>query len=513
MHGQQAGQAINILIIGAGVGGATAAALLAKRGHQVTVLEAHTYPGGCAGTFFHQGYRFDAGATLAGGFQPGGPHAMVGEELGLTWQVTRCDPAWRVHLPDRAVTRYSDPACWRAEVARAFPESAPAVQRFNHGLESAADVAWAFASRCPPWPPQRAADLVRLAAGLRPAMIPLAPHLLEPMAAWAARSGVTHRAPRAFIDAQLLISAQATASTTNALFGAAALDLPRKGVNHVAGGIGTLSRQLVTAARANGALVKYRREVVSLEVRDGRVVAALTADGERHACDACIANLTPWGLQKVLGTAAPPSLAHETARRGDQWGAFVLYLGVRDEPAHEQPTDPVHHHQVVDAYDAPLAEINSVFISHSRRGDDLRAPVGHRAITISTHTRSADWWRLRDDPARATEYADRVAEYTERMLRLAERALPGLRARIAVRLPGTPVTFSTYTRRHHGGVGGFPFTSIFGTRGPGTGVRNLWLVGDSIFPGQSTAGVTFGALRVADEVARAANIQPLSPHH
>jgi phytoene dehydrogenase-like protein len=65
------------------------------------------------------------------------------------------------------------------------------------------------------------------------------------------------------------------------------------------------------------------------------------------------------------------------------------------------------------------------------------------------------------------------------------------------------VTFKFYTRRHRGGVGGFPFTSLFNARGSWTGLRNAWLVGDSIFPGQSTAGVTMGALRVADEVLRA----------
>jgi phytoene dehydrogenase-like protein len=52
-------------------------------------------------------------------------------------------------------------------------------------------------------------------------------------------------------------------------------------------------------------------------------------------------------------------------------------------------------------------------------------------------------------------------------------------------------------------VGGFPQTSLFKARGPRTGVPNLWLVGDSIFPGQSTAGVTLGAMRVAAEVLRA----------
>ena len=36
----------HIVVIGAGIGGLTAAALLAKTGLDVTVLEAHIYPGG-----------------------------------------------------------------------------------------------------------------------------------------------------------------------------------------------------------------------------------------------------------------------------------------------------------------------------------------------------------------------------------------------------------------------------------------------------------------------------------
>lgn len=53
-----------VVIIGAGIGGLTAGALLAQEGLEVEVLEAHTYPGGLARTFFHRGFRFDAGATL-----------------------------------------------------------------------------------------------------------------------------------------------------------------------------------------------------------------------------------------------------------------------------------------------------------------------------------------------------------------------------------------------------------------------------------------------------------------
>ena len=85
------GRVNRVVVIGAGIGGLTTAALLAKAGLDVTVLEAHVYPGGCAGTFYHQGYRFDAGATLAAGFEPGGGMTRLAETLGITWPVEPAD--------------------------------------------------------------------------------------------------------------------------------------------------------------------------------------------------------------------------------------------------------------------------------------------------------------------------------------------------------------------------------------------------------------------------------------
>ena len=81
----------------------------------------------------------------------------------------------------------------------------------------------------------------------------------------------------------------------------------------------------------------------------------------------------------------------------------------------------------------------------------------------------------------------------------ASSVIPGLQ-RAPLVLPGTPRTFHRYVRRHRGMVGGFGQRNLFSSMSPRTHYPNLFRVGDSIFPGQSTAAVSLGALRVAEIV-------------
>jgi len=54
----------SVIVIGAGIGGITAATHLARRGHHVTVVEKNSRPGGRCDRFSREGHHFDTGPTL-----------------------------------------------------------------------------------------------------------------------------------------------------------------------------------------------------------------------------------------------------------------------------------------------------------------------------------------------------------------------------------------------------------------------------------------------------------------
>jgi prolycopene isomerase len=93
----------DVVVIGSGIGGLVTATQLAAKGARVLVLERYIIPGGSAGYFEREGYRFDVGASMIFGFGDRGTtnlltRALAAVDMSLE---TVADPVQiHYHLPD-----------------------------------------------------------------------------------------------------------------------------------------------------------------------------------------------------------------------------------------------------------------------------------------------------------------------------------------------------------------------------------------------------------------------------
>src|ERR1700712_863552 len=114
-----AGPTDDVVIVGAGLGGLSAALRLAGAGRRVTVVEQAAEPGGRAGVLRQDGYRFDTGPTVL--TMPeliDEALACVGERLTDRIELLPLNPAYRANFADGSrIDVHTDPDRMAAEIA------------------------------------------------------------------------------------------------------------------------------------------------------------------------------------------------------------------------------------------------------------------------------------------------------------------------------------------------------------------------------------------------------------
>src|SRR6266576_4158676 len=148
-----------VVVVGGGVGGFTAAALLAARGVDVCLLERQSFVGGCIATIEFAGHKFEPTHGLYSGWEAGGIYDRLFSALGTTSPLVHPQPiAYVVRLPDGTeVPRTSGIEDFETHLGSAFPECAAAAIDFYRELanftkpetESKTTIA-AHLSRCSP---------------------------------------------------------------------------------------------------------------------------------------------------------------------------------------------------------------------------------------------------------------------------------------------------------------------------------------------------------------------------
>lgn len=492
MHGGQRG--CDVAVVGAGFGGLGAALRLAELGARVTVFERLTYPGGCASTFRRDGYAFESGATLSSGFAPGQLFAGWIDRHAIPVTIDWIDPLVELRAPDvRLVVRRDRDALLRQFLAMPGANAA-ALHAFFAEQRQVADALWAALDDPSSLPPVDLAGVWRHLTRL-PRYLPVARVIGRTLGDVLRRHGLDGFAPlRRYCDALCQITVQCSAGEAEAPFALGCMDYYYRGTAHVRGGIGELAWGLTRAIERAGGTVRFADRVRALR-RDGDGWSLDTRGGSLRA-DHVVANLLPADLATLLGPDASGAAGRLANPPADGWGACMLYLAIA--PPDDAGSD-AHHLQLIQDPTAPLVEGNHLFCSVSGARDPDRAPAGERTVTISTHVPLR---RLAELPS--SLHGEFIGGVQARMHAGVRALVPEWAGRVRHALTASPRTFARFTGRTDGWVGGVP--RRVGLRhylhawnapvAPG-----LHLVGDSVFPGQSTLAAALGGVQVAERIA------------
>ncbi|GAX42582.1 phytoene dehydrogenase-related protein [Tolypothrix sp. NIES-4075] len=488
-----------VIVIGAGIGGLTAGALLAHRGYRVLILDQALVPGGCASTFKRKGFTFDVGATQVAGLEPGGIHHRIFSELEISLpEATPCDPACAVYLPGEKtpINVWRDLEKWQEERQRQFPGSEP----FWQLMAALFNASWKFQGRDPVLPPRNIWDLWQLTKAVRSGTLITVPYTLFTVGdALRAYKLGSDRRLRTFLDLQLKLYSQVNAEETALLYAATALSVSQlpQGLFHLQGSMQVLSDRLVSALERDGGKLLMRHTVEHIQVKHNKAVAVViknqkTGEVWTESADHIVANVTVQNLVQLLGEKAPRGYKKRTEKLPPASGAFVVYLGV---DASAIPTGCPPHLQFMYNANGEIGENNSLFVSVSHPGDG-RAPEGKATIIASSFVDPLPWWQTEDYEGLKQKYTEEAIAHLSQYFYLKPETIIHVEA-------ATPRTFANYTARDRGIVGGIgQRISTFGPFGFAnrTPIKDLWLVGDSTHPGEGTAGVSYSALTVVKQI-------------
>jgi len=308
----------HVAVVGGGIAGLSAAALLAHAGCRVTLFEAQNDVGGKARRVPSPAGPVDAGPTvltMRGVFDE--LFDRVGARLDAHVDIVPSDLLARHAWPDGSrLDLFADAARSEAAVAAfAGPGAAAEFAAFNARARRLFAAFEAPVMRNPrPTPLGVAGAVARDALGLLPALAPAS-------TLWGALG-------RQFRDARLrqLFARYATYVGGSPMLAPAVLMLiwraEAAGVWHVAGGIPALAQALAALAAAQGAEIRTAAPVAEIGVADGRAATVLPARGAPLAVDAVVFNGDPAALAAgLLGhgvTRAAPTMPPD-ARSLSAW--------------------------------------------------------------------------------------------------------------------------------------------------------------------------------------------------
>ncbi len=493
----------DVVVIGSGIGGLSAAALLARYGFKVIVCESHTIAGGAAHSFERQGYWFDSGPSLHSGLSSPSPNPLrqvldaIGEEVACVQYDT-----WGCWLPEGNFNTSvgADQFCEVLQELRGDQ----AVREWRN-LQAMMSPLASAAVALPPTAVRADWGIVRTLLPFAPKLLQQAPQTLQLMGAFDQLRDRAIRDPflKNWLDLLCYLLSGLPANGTSAAemaFMFADWYRPNVQLDYPIGGSGALVDALVRGLEKYGGTVRLGATVKEILLEGKQAVGVRLQTGEElRVTQAVVSNASIWDTLKLLPSAAIPQQFRAEKQSLPQCPSFMhLHLGI--DGAHLPEDLPCHHIIVNDWESGVTAEQNVVLISIPSLLDASLAPDGKHVIHAYTPA-SEPYRRWEGLDRRSERYQTLKEERSQVLWKAIERVIPDVRDRCEVTLVGTPLTHERFLRRHRGTYG----PAINAKKGLFPGASTPWkgllCCGDSTFPGIGLPAVAASGAIAANTVA------------
>ena len=493
-----AASTFDVIVIGSGIGGLVSATQLAAKGAKVLVLESYLIPGGSAGYFEREGYRFDVGASMIFGFGTQGTTNLLTralEAVNVSLETIPDSVQIHYHLPNGLELKiHRDYEKFLQELTANFP-------REHEGIRKFYDECWKVFNCL------NAMELLSLEEPRYLARVffqhPLAclglVKYLPQNVGDIARKYISDPQLLQFIDMDCYIWSVVPSDRTPMInAGMVFSDRHYGGINYPKGGVGQIAQKLVEGLEKVGGEIQYKARVTKIITENNRAVGVELADGKVYRAKRIVSNATRWDtFEKLLPPEEMPTSEKKWQKRYQKSPSFLsLHMGVK---ADVLPVGTECHHILLEDWKNMEATQGTIFLSIPTLLDPDLAPAGYHILHAFTPDWIENWQELS-----SSEYEEKKEAAAGRVIERLEKIFPGLDASLDYLEVGTPRTHRRFLNRQDGTYGPIPGRKLLGLLGMPfnrTTIPGLYCVGDSTFPGQGLNAVAFSGFACAHRVA------------